>query len=308
MDDQWWPLSFTCNKKYTTSPMLFPWCWDASVGFKKIYLYQNSARTIVVSYIVLKTTVASQNKALRIIWGSWCIGFNWWFQKLYLCCLVCRKKSFIRFYCYFIYKKALFHAEDSGEKISGKWNLSLEIWCKGTKHCATWSEDMEGSGDSHVATAVDHNFFLLRLTGVLLYKIKNVDMFAGVHLLQKESSQLSDCAWLKVKWVDLSHLDSTILRRWFTWQLCSSAVSTMRFFLLGSPEDQTLTEYQGCSAVLLRLGHRVMFAHYSEISVYEVMTTQLFLIPPSTETQSGREFHFILVGRKADFYLGLSLH
>jgi len=47
-------------------------------------------------------------------------------------------------------EKALFCAEDSGgEKMSGKWNLSLGIKCKGNKHPC----NMAGLGDSHVAIA-----------------------------------------------------------------------------------------------------------------------------------------------------------
>lgn len=44
----------------------------------------------------------------------------------------------------------------------------------------------------------------------------------------------------------------------------------------------------------LRLGHNAVFARSSVIPVYKVTITQLFLISPSTETQSARELplHF----------------
>lgn len=71
--------------------------------------------------------------------------FQWMISEALIILFGMGKKLFIRSYCYIMYKKALFYAEDSGgKKKSGKWNFTLGV---------IWSEDVVGSGDNYLAIA-----------------------------------------------------------------------------------------------------------------------------------------------------------
>lgn len=111
---------------------------------------------------------------------------------------------------------------------------------------------MVGSGDSRVDIACFKQTIISFLSGCQVFcytrwMLTCLQVSTFLCLLQKESIWQSDCAWQKVKWVDLPHVDSTVLRNCFSWQSCSSVVSTMCFSFLASPEGWTLIDYESCS-------------------------------------------------------------